>query len=110
MPEFKDQQLESTLQNAGLNAPRLTPFEINKVIALVEYYRVPNTTTNICSITLTNGYVVNGESACISDENYDEQIGREIAFENARDKIWILEGYLLKQRLYESNKQLSNES
>lgn len=33
------------------------------------------------------------------DMGLDAAIGRKIARENARDKIWALEGYLLKQRL-----------
>ncbi|WP_308324412.1 Gp49 family protein, partial [Klebsiella pneumoniae] len=42
-----------------------------------------------------------GESACASPENFDPEIGRKIARENAVNKIWMLEGYLLKQRLSE---------
>ena len=34
-------------------------------------------------------------------ENYNEEIGNKIARENAREKVWLLEGYLLKQKLYE---------
>ena len=30
---------------------------------------------------------------------FDEEIGRSIARSNARDKIWQLEGYLLRERL-----------
>lgn len=54
----------------------------------------------ICVITLQNGFTVTGESACASPENYDKDIGEQIAFNNARDKIWQLEGYLLKEKLY----------
>ena len=48
-----------------------------------------------------------GEGACASPENYNEEIGNKIAFENAREKIWKLEGYLLKEKLYQKslNKQ-----
>lgn len=52
-----------------------------------------------CVLVLRNGFTVTGESACASPENFDPQIGRDIAFKNAREKIWPLEGYLLKQRL-----------
>lgn len=101
MSSEKDQQLEYEIQNKGLNAPRLTPAHIDSVISEILYYRVPNTTTTICSLVLENGFVVNGESAAASIENFDEQIGKKVAFDNARDKIWQLEGYLLKQKLYE---------
>ena len=50
-------------------------------------------------MTLKNGFIVTGESAAASPENFDEEIGRSIARSNARDKIWQLEGYLLRERL-----------
>lgn len=97
----KDQELEYKIQEKGLNAPRLTPAHIDSVIKNISYYIVPNTTTTICSLELMNGFVVNGESAAVSKENFNEQTGKEVAYNNARDKIWQLEGYLLKQKLFE---------
>jgi hypothetical protein len=52
---------------------------------------------------LRNGFQVIGESAAASPENFDAAIGRRIARDNARNKIWALEGYLLKTLL--SNKE-----
>ncbi len=54
-----------------------------------------------CVMVLENGFTVTGESACASPENYNAEIGRKVARENALDKIWPLEGYLLRQRLHE---------
>lgn len=54
-----------------------------------------------CVLTLQNDFMVTGESACASPENFDAEIGRKIARQNAEQKIWALEGYLLKQRLVE---------
>lgn len=54
-----------------------------------------------CILVLENGFTVTGESACASPENFNEEIGRNIAYENAIDKVWLLEGYLLKQNLHE---------
>jgi len=52
-----------------------------------------------CVLVLRNGFTVTGESACASPENFDAEIGRKIARENALQKIWPLMGYELKQRL-----------
>lgn len=101
---IEDQQLEYEIQNKGLNAPRLTPAHIDSVIKEIVYNRIENTTTTLCSLVLENGFVVNGESACASLENFDEDLGKRIAFDNARDKIWLVEGYILKQKLYERSK------
>lgn len=54
-----------------------------------------------CVITLKNGFTVTGESACASPENFDAEIGRKISRENAINKVWMLEGYLLKQQLHD---------
>jgi hypothetical protein len=44
--------------------------------------------------------VVIGESAAASPENFDEAIGKRIARDNARNRIWALEGYKLRDQLY----------
>ena len=98
-----DQAMEYKIQEAGLNAPRLTPAHIDSVIKEIKYHLVPGTTATICSLILVNGYVVNGESAAASQANFNEAIGKEIAYNNARDKIWPLLGYQLRDRLYQES-------
>lgn len=90
------------LIKAGKVAPRVTPQKIDDVIADVYYYVFPNTTLTICVIELVNGFNVTGQSAAASPENFDADYGKELAFVDARRKIYELEGYLLKQRLYEA--------
>jgi hypothetical protein len=91
--------IEAELQAKGLTAPRLTPDMISNKINQIQFHRFPETTLTICALTLQNGFVVVGESAAASPANFDEEIGRNIAFENARQKIWALEGYLLRESL-----------
>jgi hypothetical protein len=55
-----------------------------------------------CVLVLKNGFTVTGESACASPENFDAEIGRKIARQNAEQKIWPLMGYELKQRLHDA--------
>lgn len=52
-----------------------------------------------CVLVLQNGFTVTGESACASPENFDAELGRKIARQNAIAKVWPLMGYELKQRL-----------
>lgn len=94
-----EQVLEAQIQAKGLNAPRLTPADIDAQIVGEQYYVFPSTTMTVCLLTLKNGFNVTGESAAASPENFDEQIGRDIARRNARDKIWSLEGYALRNKL-----------
>ena len=57
-----------------------------------------------CVLVLRNGFTVTGESACASPENFDAEIGRKIARQNATEKIWPLLGFSLKQKLHEAAK------
>lgn len=97
--QMDEQKLEREIQEKGLNAPRLTPDHIEACIVGEDYYVFPGTQVTVCLLTLKNGYTVTGESACVSPENFDAEIGRKIARDHAKDKIWMLEGYLLKERL-----------
>ena len=115
-PETVEQQIEQEIQSKNLNAPRLTPDHIDCKIKAVEYILprdvckrdngvevfdapLPLQTLTFCILTLENGFTVTGESACASPENFDAEIGKKIAYDNAREKIWLLEGYLLKEKL-----------
>jgi hypothetical protein len=70
------------------------------VIVNANYWQPEGTTLTVCALTLTNGTNVVGESACVSPSNFDAEIGQKIAYDNARSKVWALEGYLLKQKLH----------
>ncbi|BAO53088.1 hypothetical protein KPP23_061 [Pseudomonas phage KPP23] len=98
-----EQKIESKLQSLGLNAPRLTPEDIDAAIAGEQYHVFPGTTLTVCCLTLRNGFTVTGTSAAASPENFNEEIGREIAFKNAREQIWTLEGYLLREQLFRAH-------
>jgi hypothetical protein len=91
--------IENEIQLKGLNAPRLNPQMIDDTILTEQYHVFAGTTLTVCAMTLRNGYIVTGESAAASPENFDQAIGRKIARDNARNKIWGLEGYLLRERL-----------
>lgn len=120
--------IEKEIQVKGLTAPRITPADLKANISSEHYftafdgvlgaYRANNDVHNggvpdavnavalplltFCVLVLRNGFTVTGESACASPENFDAEIGRKIARQNAEQKIWPLMGYELKQRLSQS--------
>jgi hypothetical protein len=94
-----EQSMEDKIQAAGLTAPRLTPDLIDAKILAVQYHVFDGTCLTVCCLTLKNGFTVTGESACASPKNYNAEIGEEIAYDAAKEKIWMLEGYLLKDKL-----------
>ena len=99
---MSEQGIEKEIQDKSLTAPRLTPELIDKAIEEEDYHVFGNTCLTVCCLTLKNGFTVIGESACVSPANFDEALGQKISRENARNKIWALEGYLLKQRLFDN--------
>lgn len=96
-----DKQIEQEIRIKGLIAPRITTEVIDGIIKNVQYHVFPGTTVTVCCITLQNGFNVIGESACASPENFDAKLGEDIAFGDAKQKIWALEGYLLKEKLFQ---------
>ena len=100
---MSEKEIEQEIQGKGLTAPRLTPDFIDSKVKKSTYHVFEDSCLTVCCIELVNGFTVTGESACASPENFNEEIGQKIAFENARNKIWMLEGYLLKQKLFQSN-------
>lgn len=102
---MSEQDTEKNIKATGKTAPRLTPEDIDRTIVAEQFIQVPGTVLTICVLTLRNGFTATGESAPVSAENFDEKIGQDIARENARNKVWMLEGYLLKQSLYEQEQR-----
>jgi hypothetical protein len=116
---MSDKDIEQEIQAKGKTAPRITPDHIESVISKCHFinagkslravWPVPEMADHvspvlnlltICVLVLKNGFTVTGESACASPDNFDVEIGRKIARDNAVQKVWALEGYLLKQKLY----------
>lgn len=96
---LRDDAVEAEVIAKGLNrAPRLRPDQIDAVITGEDYHVFSGRLT-VCCLTLKNGFLVTGESSCVSPENFDAELGRKLARDQARDKIWMLEGYLLRQQM-----------
>ena len=125
---------EQLIQEKGLTAPRITPDDIEANIVGEHFFTAfdgqagaikhetyvgrftptddesemqPLKLLTFCVLVLRNGFTVTGESACASPENFDAEIGRKIARQNAEQKIWPLMGYHLKQKLSESGNESS---
>lgn len=115
-----DQGIEQEIQAKGLTAPRITPADIEANIASEHYFTAADGVNGVleregekvrvheesqlglltfCVLTLQSGFTVTGESACASPENFDAELGRKIARQNAVNKVWPLMGYALKEKL-----------
>lgn len=72
---------------------------VRRDIASPEVLKPSLNLLTFCVLVLRNGFTVTGESACASPENFDSEIGRKIARQNAVQKIWPLMGYELRSQL-----------
>ena len=126
-----DQIIEAQIQAKGKTAPRITPADIEANIkaeifftaldgaseaagdARSHHNRVKDDADvadvhqalrllTFCVLVLRNGFTVTGESACASPENFDAELGRKIARQNAVSRIWPLMGYELRTKLADS--------
>lgn len=75
----------------------LTPQYLESLIVKEQYHLFDETNVTVCCLTLQNGFSVVGESACLPTTDFKEDVGREVARENAFDQLWKLEGYLATQ-------------
>jgi len=91
--------IEQEIQIKGLTAPRVTPDDLNAEIVTEQYHVFTGSCLTVCCLTLKNGFVVTGESACASPENFDAELGQKIARKNAWEKIWPLLGFRLRDTL-----------
>ena len=129
---MNDQQIEQEIQAKGPTAPRVTPANIEANIASEHFFTAEHGVAGamavlelhqrtfqsghegtlglltFCVLVLRNGFVVTGESACASPENFDAEIGRKIARENAINKVWTLMGYELRTKLHESAQEMKS--
>ena len=119
---MNDQQIEQEIQAKGLTAARVTPADIESNIASEHYFVASDAIQHdnavnhaakdiggwvlggtqlltFCVLQLRNGFTVTGESACASPENFDAELGRKIARQNAVSRIWPLMGYELRSKL-----------
>lgn len=106
-----DNNVEHAIKRAGMTAPRVTPDQVNAIMARVQFdtRHIEGTTTTISMANLVSRdgqrkfTLAIGHSACVSPENFDAKIGIDIARSKAeqlaKDKLWELLGFSLFQEM-----------
>lgn len=117
---MSEKSIGQMIEEKGMTAPRITPADIESNICSEHYFTALDgvdghfrggpeaqgvrnaqalSLLTFCVLVLKNGFTVTGESACASPENFDAEIGRKVARNNAVQKIWPLMGYELRSKL-----------
>ncbi len=101
-----DTAIEAEIQAKGLTAPRLRPTDLDANIAHTEYVKHISMSGQVLRwavLTTKNGFAVTGKpSASVSPANDDAEIGEKVAYDNARQELWPLMGYALKDQLFQA--------
>jgi hypothetical protein len=112
-PLTGDEAIEQKILAKGLTAPRVTPADLAANISHVEYVKHVSHGGQILRwavLTTKSGYAVVGDpSVAVSPASDNEEIGREVAFENSKNQLWPLMGYALKQKLGEGGLVVTDE-
>ena len=103
---MNEAQLEQKIQDHELNAPRVTPADLDAAIDSVDYVKHVTPSGSVLRwavLNLKNGFFMTGKpSAAVSAANDNEEIGRQMAYANARNELWAFLGYRLKEQLYQA--------
>ena len=90
------EKLQSELSKGkGKISPRFVERMLNDPQTKVTHARV-TTNTRVCVITLTTGHDLVGYAQVLDKNNDEELIGQEIAYNNAKEKIWSVLGSIAK--------------
>lgn len=64
----------------------------------MKYTRLSGTLTH-CAITVKSGFIFTGESACVDEDSFNQELGEKYAYQQAFDKMWLPYGFWLKQTM-----------
>lgn len=92
-----------------MDAKKVTKDFLESEIADVKYQRLDATLTH-CTITTHDGFTFTGESACIDPDQFDEEIGKQIAYKQAFEKMWQPYGFWLHKTLKHQNQPEDGEN
>lgn len=77
--------------------------EPSNIESLSDADRAALSILTICVLVLRNGFTIVGKSAPASPENFDQQLGAKFAYEDAVRQLWPLDGYLLRDQLFNAD-------
>lgn len=97
-PDTVDETEQLIRDKGATVAPRVTKADVLAEIVGETYTVLPSGRVTVCELTLRNGFTVRGESAVVFIENFDAEIGRKVARDNAEGQVWQLLGYALRDR------------
>lgn len=79
---------------------RVTEEMIKEQIVNKTFTTLPSGKVIVCELTLKNGFSVRGEASVVDKENFVQEIGEKISYDDAFNKIWALLGYEMQTKLY----------
>ena len=94
---------------SALPERKLTKEFLESEIKEVQYQRLSGTITH-CTIVTKSGFTFTGESACVDPNNFNQEIGEQVAYDNAFEKMWTPYGFWLHKALADHDNRLQPPS
>ena len=106
---------EQRQDRTGLSSVRMTDDEsravqktpnrvsLDSILAKIRHEQYINPVVlphmTICVLVLENGFAIVGQSAPADSGNFNPELGKKFAMEDAIRQIWKFEGYALREKL-----------
>lgn len=106
-PDNSDAGMDRQMEASGATAPRITNDDVLDNIVDVDYVKYVSKSGQVLRwavLTTKSGFAVTGRpSAAVSPENDNVAIGEKVAYDNAKQELWPMMGYALKNDLWRAS-------
>ncbi len=101
-PEMGSLEESDRASAAKQKTPNRVPLEyLRKRIVSEEYWHPTDAPYfTVCCLFVDNGYILIGKSAPADPENFDEELGKRFAREDAERQFWPILGFVLREQLH----------
>jgi len=95
---------EDAAAAAAKTEDRVALSRMQKKVVAEEFINPASTPhMTICVLSLENGFSLVGKAAPADPTNFDLELGKKFAYEDALRQLWPLEGYLLRQFMWQQD-------
>ncbi len=83
--------------------------DIESMIKKISYLTFESSKTTVCEVTLKNTFVVIGSSICVDPANFDLELGKQLALNDALNKVRTFAAYELASQVSKVSLPLSTK-
>ena len=97
------------VKEEAMSQIKVTEKQIDEIMEKTDFQvEMMGDKTTVVMATLPNGFVIVESSSCVDPANYNHDLGVKLCKERIRDRLWMLEGYLLQSMVASKNAMIDN--